>query len=304
MAAITDGNIRLLAKHEIDPERWNACVERNQGLIYNLYEYLTILSDDWNGIVVDDYGCVLPIPWKRKLGVRYIPVVPFVQQLSLLGDCTIREKERISAMVDRFAHYGDYSLSTELPFTTYTLKDRTNFCLNLNVAYATIRNNYSENLKRNIRKASNAQLSLDTCSCRYALDAYSKTYRDKVGVVKTVYYESFRRLVGILEKQGFVVAYSARKEDVVLATALFLQHNNRLYNILPCTLGEGKKYAAMHFLLDQVVQLHAGSNMVLDFEGSDLEGVRQFYEQFHPTCQTYFQYHLNTLPFPLNKLKR
>lgn len=297
-------NIELLSKHNIDSKKWNICIEQNNGLIYGLYEYLTIMTDDWHGIVVGDYECVLPIPWKQKLGIRYAPVVPFIQQLTLCGNYTSEEEEAILFLLERFVQYGDYNINVELPFANSSIRRRTNFFLELKFPYKTIRTNYKENLRRNIQKAESADLLFERCGIQYALDAYAKNYYKKNPIIGTVYYQRFRQLSRLLETQNNVLAYAVRKEDTLLATALFGQFKNRLYNLLPCTLPEGKQCAAMHFLLDRVIQQYAETGMVFDFEGSDLPGVKAFYEQFSPIKQEYFQLHFNRLPFPLNKFKR
>ena len=66
----------------MDIAKWDACVcNSNNGLIYATSVYLNFMSDDWNGIVVNNYDCVMPIPWRKKFGIRYCYDVPFVQQL-------------------------------------------------------------------------------------------------------------------------------------------------------------------------------------------------------------------------------
>jgi len=304
MASIKLKTIRLLASHEIDPKKWNACVAVNNGLVYSLHEYLSIMSDSWHGVIVGDYQCIFPIPWKQKLGIRYAPIVPFVQQLSLLGDCTLDEQKQVISVVQRFVRYGDYNISNEIIFQKNIVRKRTNFYLPLSDSYDFIRSSYTNNLKRNIKKANALALVLEPCLPAFVLNAYASIYMDKAPVVRSVYYARFRNLVALLEPKQYVKSYVVRQGDNILGCALFWLYDNRLYNILPCTFPEEKKSSPMHFLLDQVIRKHAQSNMIFDFEGSDLKGVRQFYEQFSPIRSEYFQYHWNHLPFPLNLLKK
>lgn len=301
MATIAENNIRLLPQQDIDIAKWNACVERNNGKIYNLYSYLSIMCDNWHGIVVGGYTCILAIPWKKKFGLRYIPVVPFVQQLSLLGRVTDIEKKQIVLLLRGFVRYGDYNLDSTLLLDDASIKQRTNFVLNLSLPYTTIKDNYATNLQRNIRKTRELGLVLEDCSCVDALHHYNQTYLEKIPVVKSTYFTRFRKLVELLTADGLSKSCCVKQSGYVVATALFFHHNNRLYNILPCTLARGS--SAMHFLLDCVIRQYAGTDTILDFEGSDIPGVRQFYQQFGPVEEYYYQYHFNGLPFPLNKLK-
>jgi len=70
------------------------------------------------------------------------------------------------------------------------------------------------------------------------------------------------------------------------------------------TTAAGRKTEANHFLFDNIFKEFAGSQLIFDFEGSDIAGVKSFYEKFGVINQLYYKLHFNHLPFPLNKLKR
>jgi hypothetical protein len=70
------------------------------------------------------------------------------------------------------------------------------------------------------------------------------------------------------------------------------------------TSEEGKKTEANHFLINAIIKEFAGTKMLLDFEGSDLPGVKAFYENFGVTNQPYYLLRYNALPFPLKLLKK
>jgi hypothetical protein len=70
------------------------------------------------------------------------------------------------------------------------------------------------------------------------------------------------------------------------------------------TTEAGRKMEANHFLLNSILQQFAGSNLIFDFEGSDIPGVKIFYEKFGAVNQRYYKMHFNQFPFPLNLLKR
>ena len=43
---------------------------------------------------------------------------------------------------------------------------------------------------------------------------------------------------------------------------------------------EGKSMNAMHYLLDHLIEKHAGQQIVLDFEGSSIPGLAHFFKSF------------------------
>ena len=90
----------------------------------------------------------------------------------------------------------------------------------------------------------------------------------------------------------------------IVATIVCIKDQKRIYNLLPSSSDEGKELAAMHYLLNDIISEYANSKLILDFEGSDIKGVKQFYLQFGSKNQPYFRIHQNNLPIPLKWVKR
>ncbi len=60
--------------------------------------------------------------------------------------------------------------------------------------------------------------------------------------------------------------------------------------------------AAMTFLIDQVIDEHTPSQIVLDFEGSNDPNLARFYKGFGAKRTTYMGWQQNKLGFPLKQL--
>ncbi len=60
----------------------------------------------------------------------------------------------------------------------------------------------------------------------------------------------------------------------------------------------------MFLLIDEFIKDNSGTNLVLDFEGSNIEGVARFYSGFGSKPFNYTSIKLNKLFFPLNLLKK
>jgi hypothetical protein len=63
----------------------------------------------------------------------------------------------------------------------------------------------------------------------------------------------------------------------------------RLVHLIPVTTATGRTQGAMHFLIDQLVQQHAESDMILDFEGSSVESIARFYKSFGATEEHFYE---------------
>jgi hypothetical protein len=124
-------------------------------------------------------------------------------------------------------------------------------------------------------------------------------------MIKDEDYQHLKQLCDCMQEQNGVVCREVvTKEKEVLATVLLLFDGKRLYNIMNTTTEAGRKTGANHFLLDSVIREFAGKHLVFDFEGSDLPGVKAFYENFGAVNQPFFKIRYNHLPWPIKLIKK
>jgi hypothetical protein len=299
--------IKILSSQNIDPHKWDRCITENaNGLIYSSTTYLNAISDNWHGIIIGDYSAVMALPWKRKLRIRYGYTPPFIQQLGIIGSVSMEELAQVLKLFYRFFPHADTSfnfLNTSiqqiLPVIT-----RHNFVIDLSVGHDQIKSNYKTNLKENIRKAANESLLYSEGEITEAIKMYHSHYHERLKKhIREKDYANFSSLCQTLSLNNQCFARSVTNdENEILAIALFVKDNKRIYNIMNTTTQQGRHKEANHFLLDKVLQEFAGQSLSFDFEGSELPGVREFYESFGPVNQPYFHYHYNGYSWPSRKL--
>ncbi len=299
--------IEILPSDKINQYSWDQCVQKNSnGLIYTTSVYLNQLSEQWNGLVINDYETIMPLPWKKKTGVRYCYTPPFIQQLGITGDMTKETAKQIIATINAFVSYGDFQFN----FSNSPLQQiipvipRTNLIIDLSNTYEIIRARYAHDTTENIRKAENKSLLYEKEYRTDGLILYQELYGKKMPHIKKEDYTRFKHLCNKLLAENQCFTRTVTHNHEVLSTAILLKDNKRIYNIMNATTQNGRQKEANYFLFDQLVREFAGSRVLLDFEGSDLPGVRNFYEKFGAAPQPYFYYHLNQLPWPLRLLKR
>jgi hypothetical protein len=66
----------------------------------------------------------------------------------------------------------------------------------------------------------------------------------------------------------------------------------------------GRDLRAMYFLFDRLIDEYSEQSIVLDFEGSDIEGVGRFFSGFGALLVPYHRLIANRLPWPINLLKK
>ena len=149
-------SIQYLKNDEIDKQSWDHCIDAaSNGRPYAYSVYLDHMSDNWDGLVLNDYEAVMPLPWKKKWGIHYLYQPFLTAQLGLFGnDLNPQILEAfLDAIPGRFKLW-EFPLNQSNRFqTSYQFFDRANYVLNLNRPYEELHKDYRDNIKRNIKKS-------------------------------------------------------------------------------------------------------------------------------------------------------
>ncbi|NOT50475.1 MAG: GNAT family N-acetyltransferase [Chitinophagaceae bacterium] len=302
------GNIQYLSNDKIDKVKWDQCIDKaDNGLIYAYSFYLDAMAENWDALVLDDYEAVMPLTWKKKYGIHYLYQPFLTAQLGLFGSSINAELvEKFLGSVPAKFKYIDIYLNRHnfFPLEQFKLYPRSNYVLDLNKKYDYLYSKYRENIQRNIKKAMQAG-----CSIQKRFDIV-KVIELALKQMKRHSKESgenvnrFRNLYQLLDPQKKALTYGVSLKDELLASAVFFFSHNRAYYILVGNNPNGKNIGASHALIDAFIKDHAGRDLVLDFEGSDLPNLAFFYNSFGAVEEKYAGFKLNRLPFYLKWLKK
>lgn len=300
---MSNPQIDIIPSYKIDQQKWDSCIMNSSGpLIYAYTYYLDHMADNWHGIIIDDYEAVLPVPWRKKYGMKYCYDVPFLQQLGCFAasnkDCT----NLLVQQLFKFCKYGDYNFNFQN--IVAGAKQCTNYIVDLSQDYERIASCYKGDLENNLRKASKQSITYLPEDYKTAIAIYKDLYGNRMPHITVKDYDNFEKLCGYLHQQmGIVVRKVINANNELLAVALLIKDEHRLYNLMNSTTEMGRKTEANPFLFDQMLKEFAGSQFIFDFEGSDIPGVKSFYGKFGTADQPYYKLHFNYLPFPLKLLK-
>lgn len=309
------GNIQYLSNQQIDKSKWDHCIDNaGNGLIYGYSWYLDKMSKHWDGLVLskglhseNDYEAVMPLTWNKKYGIHYLYQPFLTAQLGVFGNNVSAEllESFLKAIPAKF-RYLDICLNSKnvFPLKEFDLYQRSNYVLDLDKSYDQLYNNYRENIQRNIKKA--VQLG---CTVQKDFDV-KEVIKLAVQQMKGQSKESeentdrFRKLYQHLHEKQMAATYGiVSPQNELLASAVFFFSHNRAYYILVGNHPDGKNIGASHALIDAFIKDHAGKNMLLDFEGSDIPSLTFFYSSFGAVEEKYAGLKLNRLPFYLKWLK-
>ncbi len=298
--------IVYLHNKDIDRVLWDSCISKsNCNLIYGQSFFLDAMVPGWEAIVINNYEAVIPLPVKIKFGIRYIYYAAFTQQLGLFSTRDNISFSAVLTFLKKHIKYGHLFLNHCNTFFNET-EARTNFILPLDKPYEEIYSNYKNDLKKNLKLTKiNTWKYSKNLEIEKAIKMYKDHYTQRHSNVKDADYMNLQNFCNkILIENKVITRAVINDENEILSIALFFLHNNRIYNILNTTTENGRTNSANHFLLNEVIKEFANSNYIFDFEGSDLPGVKSFYEKFSPVNEPYFIYKYNNLSFPLKLFKK
>lgn len=297
----------ILHSSAIDLKKWDACVARNtNGLIYANSFYLNTMCEDWYGLVYKNYQLIFPIPYKKKYGIAYCYMPAFTQQLGFIGKEQLINND-ITEAIQSFVKYASPYINFEN--RSFAIDNncaiRSNFILNLNQPHTQLKKAYKKSIAYSLSKAAKQNLQyIESENINEAVGMYEDYNKNNMLHVSENDYKNLRKLLKLLLTQKQVIIRKIiDKNNETLSIVLLMKDTKRYYNIINTTTEKGRKLESNYYLYNSLFQELANQNMLFDFEGSDLPGVKKFYEKFGAINQPYFHWHYNKLPKIISWLK-
>lgn len=300
--------IQYLTQAHIDKDKWDNCILQSTNvLIYAHSFYLDSMAKNWDALVLGDYDYVMPLTWNKKYGIKYLYQPFLTAQLGIFGKDINSEIQNqfLSNIPNRF-QFIDIMLNSSNVFNTQPnhCKQRKNFTLSLHKDYELLKQQFNENTKRNIKKAEQAgcvfqkNFEIDRVIALSVKQIKNQDSRLNENM------EQFKKLYHLLHKKNMATTYGIfSSTGYLLSSCVFFFSNNRAYYILVGNNPEGRNTGASHALINEFIKEQARNNIILDFEGSDIPNLANFYQGFGAQEETYFHLRINKLPSFLKWLK-
>jgi hypothetical protein len=275
-------------------------MDSSNGLVYALSKILDKLSPGWCALVSGNYDTVMPLTQRTKYGVRYLYQPPFLQQLGVFGSFNEETTRQFIAAAKENFRFAEIHLNhtNHYPGTVY----RQNYILPLENTYEEIAGGFSTALAKNLKRATNAGLNYTHSN---AIESnVNLNYRligSNISSVKRSHYDAIIEIAATAAEH-VICREVWNGEELQASCVCFIDHR-RVYFIMSTVTETGKFNQANHFLIHQLIREFAGQPMTLDFEGSDLPGVAEFYKGFGAVEQPYYFLKWNNLPWPLRLFK-
>lgn len=300
------GRIQYLDSQDLDKEKWDRRLNQSSnGLIYGSCIYLDTMAENWGAIVVDDYQAIMPLPWKMKMFIPYYYRVPFLPQSGIFGTIEPALFREITKTIFRKIKFGDIFLNYgNAEYAKYlSARPLVNKVLTLHENYSSIAGRYHPAFLKSLKKAGRFNhVYAEDKDFHYVVALFKKQYGSGIASLHTKDYDKFSRLcVQLCQANKAIIRKAVDANGRLLAVVLMLKDEHRLYNMMNIVQRDGRSGAANHFLYDQIIREFSGRDLVLDMEGSNLPGIREFYRYTGAENQPYFFY--SRIPFVIRMLR-
>jgi hypothetical protein len=295
--------LQYYQRSQIDTVKWDQCIDQApNGLVYAYSYYLDHMTTAWDALVLNDYEAVMPLPKRKKWGVQYVYQPAFIASLGVFGRSLTQELVNAFVqaippsikLIDTRLNYGN-SFSNPRGFSQL----HNNFVLPLQAPYEQLYNGYRDNIKRNIRRA--RQLNNRYAAGDVPVEDVMRLSQQQLPPSSNVTdadFANFARLYRfLLQRQQAVACGVYTPSNELVASCVYFFSHNRAYYILVGNHPNGRTQGASHFLIDRFIHDHAGTALLLDFEGSDVRNLAFFYSSFGAQLEVYPALYVNRMPW-------
>lgn len=278
--------IRHLSHNKIDRSRWDSTISAALNTLpYAFSWYLDAVCPDWEALASDDYHYLMPLPAKKKYGIKYLINPRWTQQLGVFSD-----KPLTSDILHRFVRkipylFYDFNLNYSNIFDGITTPSKVNYIIDTKGGMQVVRRRYDVNTRRAIEKAHASGLTIDDeLDVEDFVRLWQQENRDKDDEL----HRKLPKLAFSAEGKKTGVFLGIYSEDDLLAAVFAVRHTDRLIFLAPVSTARAKECCAMFLAVDYLIkEWCCRYGLLFDCEGSMLPGVARFYRGFGPTNQPY-----------------
>tara|TARA_B100000902_G_scaffold42234_1_gene49933 strand:- start:27355 stop:28203 length:849 start_codon:yes stop_codon:yes gene_type:complete len=277
--------IKFLKHREIDKSEWDFRLEESLNpKIYAYSWYLDVVSPEWCALVEDRYKSIFPIPVHKRLGVSYISQPLFTQQLGLFSsDETVRVDDFIKRIPKKL-----WLRSLQIHNKIINSDHKDNYELDISKDINLIRKNYSDNLKRNIKKAYKFKLEVMECSSSILIEMFMQNKGKEVKDLNEKAYNILAKLFNEITTRRMGECYGVYKDGKIISAAFFVNCLGRSTYLFSASNSYAKEVGANHFLIDYYIEKLRKESLILDFEGSMIPSIARFYSSYGARKKYYY----------------
>ncbi|SFH97359.1 hypothetical protein [Halpernia frigidisoli] len=279
--------IKILNYSEIDFKKYSECLIHSKQYKYSAEKvFLDITSHRrWDLLVLNDYESVMPIPFVKKWGFKFVINPKLCQQL---GVFSIEDNREINDLFLEFLEkkyiIWYYAFNAKNVFSKPLATKKNYYIAPDN--YENVRQNYSPKRKRKLRLD---QEVLDNSFVSKEID---------IKIALDFIEKSISKIIRSKDLRSFLSLFEQLHQNKGLEFYGFFFHK-KLINLIAIEVSEKTvallgtfndpnfiKTGGSSILIDEVLKKYI-STKAFDFEGSEISSVEEFFRGFRPELEHY-----------------
>ncbi len=282
--------IRYVEREKLDVKKYDTCIEQSLNhKIYGYSWYLDNVADNWGVLIYDDYQYVMPLPWRKKYGIHYVYPPEWTQQLGVFSSNKIDE-----TLVDKFLksiprkfkkitanfNFGNFHSKFEI---------KSNFLLQLNKSHDSIVQGYSKLRKRHLKKTLEHSIQLTISdNCSDLIEIFMSQKKETIHIIPSSYKKLENLISYSIKNKNIKIIKAIDASNKLLGGAIFIIENRKIYYLFSTVNKKGQDLFVMTQIINSMVNQYSDTDYILDFEGSMVPGIAQFFKSFGAVEETYF----------------
>ncbi len=280
-----------LKREQIDTKKWDELVENNPSVsVSNFSWFLDTISEKWAAYKAEDQELYFPLPYLKGMKNKMLYQPIFSRVLSILSQPGIDTHEFVQALRKQipidFKHYifhSDFAMNSDSKERVYQKIEGVQ-------DFENIEKGYSTNAKRQIKKYPLEEVEvLVNSNISDSVDLMKRELGAKIPELKD---DQFRILDQLVKKArklngGFVINLCNNPE--IRATGFFIKKKENLIFLKGAAKEEEMKKGAMYAMMNETFKQFDGKIKTIDFDGSNIASVAEFYKRLGGKNYTYFE---------------
>lgn len=300
--------IKRVSRKKLEVEKYDACIRNSkQANVFGYSWYLDIVSDHWDVLVLNDYEAVMPVPWRRKFFIKYVYTPLRVLELGIFSKEYVDENEFLIELFSSFK-YVNLRMNNYNSFSMFYFnrKEKQQHFLKLNQGYDAIFRNYKKDRKKDLKRATKADLTEKwNDHPNNLISLFQNNVGRRFKKMKEKDYEVMKQVLeaSIKNKVGEVLSVFDKNNKLV-ASGFFIKQNNEIVILFSATDLKNRRNGANTFLIDRAIYKYQNTVDNFGFGGSSIKSIAKFFESFGASKKHYFDLKYNNLPKFLKFFKK
>jgi len=288
--------MKLIAQNDIDRAKWDELVENQpKTLLYHQSLFLDPLAEKWMLLVDENYSCGIPLPYVVRLGKKGLYTPNFIRAIDWLGvKPNDFELKKIKEIILKEFDYGNILLESKV--FEYAKSDR---------VYQLLTEPFKLNdqAKRSIKKFEKSNFKIIMPELNQILNIILDDLKVKVTDLKMTDFERFKNLFSQYPKEK-IWSIGVEENNQIVGGMIFIYWQNTLHYVKGGCFENAKNKGSMYAMMLKAIEHAEEKKLILDFGGSNVDGVRRFNLAFGATDKSYFRWSFDNSPWWFKAAKK